>query len=58
MSVAPLIQPYGVQPSYIEKNDLATRNAGATLTRFKDAITAAHRSKNNQLKQSGSIGTN
>ncbi|WP_462251441.1 polysaccharide lyase 6 family protein [Ferruginibacter sp.] len=52
-----LINIYGVQRSYIEKNSFINTNTGKTLILFEDAVRAVHILRNNEMIKSGIIVT-
>jgi poly(beta-D-mannuronate) lyase len=54
----PFISLYGVQRSFLEKNEFNNCNEGGTLIDFKDAVRAAHVFRNNRLTGSGKINVN
>ncbi|MEI9806906.1 MAG: polysaccharide lyase 6 family protein [Bacteroidota bacterium] len=52
-----LISLYGVQHSFIEKNNFTDCNKGSVLIHFEDAVRAAHLFRHNTIKGSGGIIT-
>lgn len=52
------IHLYGVQYSYIQKNDFNNCNTGKALLVFEDVVRAKHQFKNNTISNSGKIEKN